>query len=424
MTTSDPDRPPPRFLHEAVLLGAIGLAWLAFGVKIVGRADPTTATGATDFTCYYVFGQTALVGGHIYEAETIEGRRTPYPPPFANLAAMLAMMPYRLSIALFYVASLAGVLLSLLLAVRLAEPTRPLRRGIMILLCGLLLYPFMKSELGHGQANSLTLAGASLALWGAAANRPWLGGLALAVSIGTKPFYATLIPYFIYKRSWRICAACAVGVVIYFVLIPLVLFGPAKTLTFWRDWYTLVLAPGAATGQPTGYHRDHGNSLEYLLYRFHSGNAPINAPAVRAWILMRAVPIVAAMLVAILVVCRGRLERLAADARMVEFGLLVAATLVLTPLNQRHHYVGVIWPFVAGCSMWMACSHARRHPGIFSLMWLTGVVVVALTAVTPPLARWSGVFLGTFAMFWALSGQRAVYCYWGRRPWPRRPVPK
>jgi Glycosyltransferase family 87 len=200
----------------------------------------------TDFSNVYAAGSHVLDGNAAapfdprlqYDREKeIFGAKTAffgwhYPPFFLGLAALLALMPYALSLALWQ-----GVTLILyLLAMRsVVAPPLPLKgeviRDRMWLLLALA-FPAVFVNLGQGHNGFLTTAliGSALALID---RRPLIAGVLIGL-LAYKPQFGLLIPLVLaVSGRWRTFAAAAVTVA---------LLALAVTLAFGVDVWTAFLA--------------------------------------------------------------------------------------------------------------------------------------------------------------------------------------
>jgi hypothetical protein len=202
---------PERLRAYPVLLLAFeAIAILVLVVTSDGRHDFLGRPLGTDFAQVWIAGREALSGhpeqpfdlaSHFAEQRTFFGPASDvygwhYPPYFLGLAALLALMPYALALAVWqfatlplYLAGIAGVL-------------RESGLGLRNALIAALAFPAVFVNLTHGHNGFLTAAlftGALLCL----EVRPWLAGMLFAL-LAYKPQFGLVIPVaLIAGQHWR-----------------------------------------------------------------------------------------------------------------------------------------------------------------------------------------------------------------------------
>src|SRR5262249_3521925 len=98
-------------------------------------------------------------------------------------------------------------------------------------------------------------------------------GLVLALAIACKVTPALFLPYFLWKRAWRLLIGSAAGLVLWLVFVPGIFLGMHRNLDLLESWYGCMVRPFVEQGQVT---TDHTNqSLPGLAYRLltHSPSA-------------------------------------------------------------------------------------------------------------------------------------------------------
>ncbi len=204
-----------------LVFAVFGLGFLL--VRSNGLVDYQNRPLGTDFSNVYAAGKWVLEGHpeapfspalqHEMERK-IFGAHTPfygwhYPPVFLGLAALLALPPYLLSLALWQAATLALYLWNIR-AIVLGPPS-PLRGEVTWLLPALA-FPAVLVNIGHGHNGFLTAAlfgGGLLAL----DKRPVVGGILLGL-LAYKPQFGVLIPLVLVASGrWRAFAAAAATVI-------------------------------------------------------------------------------------------------------------------------------------------------------------------------------------------------------------------
>lgn len=101
--------------------------------------------------------------------------------------------------------------------------------------------------IGHtlmrGQVNTLVLAALCGTLAGWIRGRSFTGGLWLALAICIKVIPAFLLVFPLWKRDWRALAGCLVGVIVGLGIIPLLTFGPERTVAHYQTYGRVFFAP-------------------------------------------------------------------------------------------------------------------------------------------------------------------------------------
>jgi len=242
-----------RLVAAAILaVSVVSLAYLA--VTANGLVDSQGRPLGTDFSSFYAAGTYVLEGRpaapyepalqHARE-QAIFGQATPfyswfYPPIFLLIAALLALMPYGIALAVW----LATTLGLYVLAIRAIAPSS-LRAGTQDWLLLALAFPAVLVNLGHGQNGFLTAAlfGGALTLLD---RRPLVAGILFGL-LAYKPQLGLLIPFALAASGrWRALAAAGAAVLALAIATTIV-FG----VDVWRAFFnashfarTVVLEQG------------------------------------------------------------------------------------------------------------------------------------------------------------------------------------
>src|ERR1700730_7844375 len=235
-------------IYSAIML-AIGV--ITIGGLVVpsdGLVDYKRRPLGTDFSNVYAAGKWVLAGRpdapfdnelqHQME-QRIFGADTPfygwpYPPIFLGLAALLALMPYLLALAVWQTATL----LSYLATVRAILP----RTEVWL---PALAFPAVFINVTHGNNGFLTAAllGSGLLFLN---RRPVLSGILLGL-LAYKPHFGLMIPLVLAASGrWRVFAAAAATVVV-LVVVTWIEFGDAAWIAFRNSFEftrTVILEQG------------------------------------------------------------------------------------------------------------------------------------------------------------------------------------
>jgi hypothetical protein len=244
-----------RLVAAAILaVAVVSLAYLA--VTANGLVDGQGRPLGTDFSSFYAAGTYVLEGSpaapyepalqHARE-QAMFGQAAPfyswfYPPIFLLVAALLALMPYGVALAVWLAATL-GLYVWAMSAIMRSRHAASAMTADWLLLA--LAFPAVLVNLGHGQNGFLTAAlfGGALALLD---RRPLIAGILFGL-LAYKPQLALMIPFALAASGrWRALAAAGTAVLA---------LGIATTIVFgadaWRAFFnashfarTVVLEQG------------------------------------------------------------------------------------------------------------------------------------------------------------------------------------
>lgn len=289
-------KPRPEGLRpwERAGLVLLAIVLLAFGVLTV-RRSAFLSRRRTDADVYFRAAWAIRAGENPYKVTDTNGWHYHYPPLFAILLQPLAdpptekgapplpgCAPYPVSVAILYVINLLAAVWALHILAKAIEEsggdpdgksTRRFSRKwwklrLIPFLCCL---PMIGFTLQRGQVNLFLL----LALCGTCAEllrgRNGRAGLWLALGCCFKPFLAVVLLYPLWRRNWRFFPGFLGGLAIGLVLVPLLLLGPGRMASIYRDFYELRIA-GMALGQP---HPDIAAELSVMTGNFPSYGASL-----------------------------------------------------------------------------------------------------------------------------------------------------
>jgi len=372
---------------------AYALIFLAVGAVAIGTVF-VTANGlndyqgrpiGTDFSNVYAAGKFVLEGKpaapfwpelqHAKE-KSIFGMETPfygwhYPPVFLALAALLAFMPYLLSLAVWQLASLALYLWSVLSIVKDGRAFLPA-----------LAFPAVFINLTHGQNGFLTasLIGGGLLLLDSS---PIIAGILIGLLV-YKPQFGLLIPLaLIASCRWRVFCVAAVTVIA--ICTATYVFYGAETWIAFRESLTFTRVVVLEQGG-TGFYKIQSPFAAASLW---------GAPIAAAYAVQAVFTLGAAALIVRLWRGRASLE--------IKSAALIAACLFATPYSLDYDLV-VMAPAIA----FLALDGLKRGflPGektLLAFCWFAPVV-------TRFIAEYTRIPLGLIALLvlFALALRRSA----------------
>lgn len=351
----------PRAIRIAFAVALAAILFLAFG-KMMAKANQPSRLG--DYTRTAILRWKPQIealgrGENIYAAFNY-----PNPPIMALILRPVVALPPAAAAGVWFLVKvgLAGFLVfgSVRFVRGSGRPLPEFAVGVAILLA---LQPIL-GDLSHGNINVFVAAVTFAALdlfrrrWDASA------GIVLALAIACKVTPALFLPYFVWKRAWRVVAGCLVGLVLWFAVVPGAVLGNEYNRALLTTWYERMVKPFVVDGQVTSEHPNQSipgvvfrlftNEPSFLTYG-EDGNGPpeaagshtifdLGTPTVR--LLTKAITIGFGLL--ILVSCRARTDR-PADARdgprlAAEWSLILLGMLLLSERTWKHHAVTMILP--------------------------------------------------------------------------------
>ncbi len=205
----------------------------------------------------------------------------------------------------------------------------------------------------------------------------------------------------------------ALGLVLFFLLLPAALVGWSANLRHLDTWSDLVLANADSSSATPGFEADThsvrnqclGNALyrlgNFAAYMWAGGpedplvddpNPPprlMDAPVVDTWLLLVRITLMAALLVV------GVMLAVQLDARFSQtagFGLACMALLVVSPVARNHYFI-LLAPGVLFVPLWLADRGRRRAAMLLAVV--PCVLVIMQYLLLPYVGRVGLLGLGT-----------------------------
>ncbi|MCS7045179.1 MAG: DUF2029 domain-containing protein [Gemmataceae bacterium] len=329
----------------------------------------------------------------------------PNPPIMALLLMPLTLLPTAIAaLAWFWIKAALTVAAIMAVFAMLDGQSQSFPTWAKILTIGLSLRP-IQGDLSHGNVNLLILFLLVMALLAYTRRREGWAGIVLALAIACKVTPALFLPYFAWKRAWRLLFGAMVGLALFLLVVPSLLFavmlpfevdmplfqrleaGWDRNLEFFKSWHSVMVHPYVVDGLVTSEHQNQ--SLPGLVYRLLT-----DSPAFSTYDGERYVPVGYAnlasldrqatvllvkgclMLYALAVVWRCRTptdDR--TDWRLsAEFAVIVLGMLLFSERTWKHHAVILLLPFAVICRVLAgeALSAGRRRllSGSLVFAWL------------------------------------------------------
>ena len=312
------------------------------------------------------------------------GHWFPTPPLVLVCLAPLSKLGYVGAAVVWAALKVAGFLLAMMLIVRgLGRESFAVPIGVMVAAAVYSIRPIV-SDITHGNLNIFMMVWLAIA-WGLYVRRHDLwAGVFLALAVATKLTPALAIVYFAYKREWRVLIGAAVGLVMFFIVLPGMVLGFETNWVYLQSWFEMLVAPFAIHGYAA--HEPANQSLFGVVMRllgnagvlkleamptdlaFQSGMEDMSRPATTLGRMLK--PAVSLPVLAVLAyVCRARGTDRRDPRLLLEFGLVLLAMLLLSERTWKHHATTLPIVFVA---VWYALV-CRPHTDRFRAWFVAGL---------------------------------------------------
>jgi hypothetical protein len=418
--------PPGKWEMRGVYL--LVLTAIGFGLAVELRSA-FMQRRMTDLGVYLRAAWAVRAGENIYDITDDNHWHYQYPPAFAILLTPLAdppagvaragYVPFPVSVAVWYLFSLACLVFGVHVLARAVEERETMRTGRGIVpgcrrWWSLRLIPIMACivPIGHtlmrGQVNLLLLA----LLCGMAAalirGRSYQAGAWLAAAICLKVIPAFLLIVPVWRRDARCVAACALGLVVGLVMIPAAVFGLPRTIAYYQEYDQKLLRPGLGAGTDQSRAKEliemTANDSQSILAAMHNtlhidrATRPAHPSAAIRW----AHRIISIGLIGLLLLAAGRARPHShcddSPATLLLVGEAILVMLLIIPVCHLH-YLCLALPVVMAL---VAAALERSQPphriGLPLTMLLSLVVVATALPHFPGLEMLRDMGLAMYAV--------------------------
>jgi len=301
-----------------------------------------------------------------------------YPPPNVVLRLGLGQLGFEVSAILWMgfliVATLACFEASLYL---LGLSKHPAKYGMALLALVSVEY-FVETDLRTLNGNVIYLAVLFGALVLSHKSKEYLAGFCLAVSIGLKLYSVVFLPYFLFRRQYRLCLAATVWLGLFFFALPAAYFGADSAATLTRNWLSAMSSVGSNMAFPWEYvsylMSTHRSLLTLLTEK--GGRGVYNLMNLRheeVFAITRAIQFLWLCFVAYYFwrSARNRSQTPSGTVLMMDAGVLTLAVLPVSPVLQPHHGVVMLIPAILLVTMSIDSTRSA------SLRWSSLAVLLA-----------------------------------------------
>lgn len=222
-----------------------------------------------DFNNHYKSGVTALTGvlDHMSIGEQ-------YMPGRFWQNAMIAIPPYRISRAIFWLVSIVATIYALRAFHRMANVGTPIRKDAAVvagLLATVFMLPLVFRDLDDCGLHLLLMAMIAFGGLALVRHQVWLVGFWVGLAITYKTTPLLILGYLLYKRRWVESLSVVGFLIVFNVIIPAVVFGPTATynanLAFVNKAYT-ALTVDNPTDNPVEPPKHQNFSFKMAVSRF------------------------------------------------------------------------------------------------------------------------------------------------------------
>lgn len=325
----------------------------------------------------------------------------PNPPIMVLILEPLVPLPPLAGSLVWYFLKVGMTLAAIWLGFRLIEtPGKPWPLWAKVLTVLLSLRP-IEGDLSHGNVNLFILLACVAGLYCFRNRREGAAGLLLALAIACKVTPALFLPYFAWKRAWRTLACCGVGLVLFFWLIPGLVYGFDANRQYTTSWFQKMIVPFTIDGVVTTEHQNQ--SLPGLLHRMLTESASFSVfegdryvpeeshnlvawdPAIVRGLVKGCMAVFALLVVA---TCRTPTSERKRWQLAAEFGLVFLGMLIFSERTWKHHCVVILVPYGVLCYA-LAEGHLDRRTRRFVIAML----IVSALLMTSTSTGWSRQFV-------------------------------
>jgi hypothetical protein len=320
----------------------------------------------------------------------------PNPPVMALLLYPVAKLPPLAGALVWFYLKVGMTLLALHWVFRLVEsPDRPFPPWARALTVVLSLRPII-GDLQHGNVNLLILFLVVAALTAYRRGRDFWAGIVLGSAIACKVTPALFVPYFLWKRAWRLTAGCAAGLALFLWpgLLPALFLGFEDNQRQLTSWYREMVYPFVVEGKVTSEHNNQ--SLPGLVVRLttHSPSWVIYPDNVwtpkeydnlldldlqhARWLIKGCMGLFA---LAVVWCCRAPTSPRQGWRLSAEFALVLLGMLLFSERTWKHHCVTLLVPFAVLCYHLAVCGPRLRRYLIGSLTVTTLLMATTSTGL-------------------------------------------
>jgi hypothetical protein len=298
----------------------------------------------TDYSVYIAAGQAVIDHTDIYKAQNVRGWRYVYPPPFAILMVPLAHLPAAIGSFIWFLLEVGAIAASSFMSVALLKDIDFSHKKYLLYALPLLsLCVLLISGVLRCQASAFMFCLIIAAFYFNLNNKPVYAGLSLAAAILIKVFPATLIVYFLIRKKWSMLAATFVGLILFSLVLPSLVWGWQQNIDNILRWIDVVGHPtlesnavrahiSSIYGQLLDTTKPRNQSLESLFLTINTPSYLVNYFVAASGLFMLVVMWFAATKI------KNHFDELMLCSTFIVWALLI------TPISETHYFGALILP--------------------------------------------------------------------------------
>lgn len=208
------------------------------------------------------------------------------------------------------------------------------------------------SDLQHGNVNILIMFMVVVAIDAWSRGRDWLGGAALGLAVTCKVTPALFLPYFLYKRSWKMLVATGISIFFCMFVVPVVVLGPDLASQCLGSWWHRIISPYVSGGVVGDL--EINQSMVGVFNRLmvldetpgrYGSTLRLNIVNWDPRFVARLLKVFSiAWLGLLFILCRTKTTRRDDPRLLGEFSLVVLTMLFVSERSWKHHYVTLLLP--------------------------------------------------------------------------------
>lgn len=300
------------------------VAYAALGMNVFGKAP--WPDGIVDYRLIYDFSH-SIVATQTYPAKHC------YPPSAIIIHYAASQLPYPLAAAVYLLANMAATLACCALIVGNLQSLRHPGAGVLALAGFVATSPYIIWELRSQNCNMFFLLGLIVFASALIRGADRTAGASLAFSFSLKLFSVMLIPYLAWSRRYRALAWTLAGLGLFWVILPLAVFGTQGFVPVYSAWWDQLRANARAQADP---------SHPILISLHNSGHWLSQGDPALTTLLVR---VVAGLWLGIAAIWWWSARRRGAPSPaqiLGDVGILVLGPTAISPYLEAYHLVPVL----------------------------------------------------------------------------------
>lgn len=308
------------------------------------------------------------LGYDIYHKHTY-----PNPPIMALVLRPFMALPPLLGALVWFYLKVGMVFLVFRWVFALVEdPDKPFPLWAKVLTIVLSTRPIL-GDLTHGNVNLFIVFLVVGALYAFRKGRDRTSGLLLGLAIACKITPALFLPYFAWKRGWKVLAWCGIGLVLFFFVVPSTWLGVDRNTRLLKHWVDQMVVPYVVEGKVTTEHQNQ--SLPGFTYRMLTDGPSFSvytdgdyvpteyhniANLDRGFLKLLLKGFGLAFLAVMVWSCRAPTTMRKTWRLAAEYAFILVGMLLLSERTWKHHCVSWVLPF-AVMTYYLHLSSRKLH---------------------------------------------------------------